>query len=558
MTDVMGKIEFSNGVMQFINCSIPFPTTNGLHIVSSGCGSGKSTMILEIIKEKCSKGILVVVATIEAAEGLGRKTEEWIGGISSFHRPKLMVLHSSTNRIAEMGAYKDNPISLADYDILIITSARIIIEPYELFISYNTGKREFMLIDEMINYYPQPFEIPREIRDIVTFIDSHKTHNGKSGVECEGGFYQHCYQDINQMWAAYGKSGYKLFRAKNELARYKTEYIFNHILKNGIVPIRGRVNDFADGLCCILFDGTADNIFRETDQRILSVEGFRYSSDIEFIQFDIPFKRKNNENWNKNEFMAVGEGVIDMLKGVCSTGKSLIVTWKSLDIFKGVRNEGVADTYELAGDKVKYNFPKLLGECLMEAGISSDCFSIIYRGSGLDRGSNEYRDFQNIVFLGEWHIPDNIVGDINKMFGCRCSFKDYMKSLVIQTICRIQIRKHSGLPIKVYFSSDIDYNLMEEVQEYFIKNSPSTCKIGGVMKPCKRYSKPEKNCIMDMISLYSYDPKIRDSIENETHYSFDITLDELYNLIPKKRKAKDRYNKLCKYLNDRGVNMNIT
>lgn len=86
---------------------------------------------------------------------------------------------------------------------------------------------------------------------------------------------------------------------------------------------------------------------------------------------------------------------------------------------------------------------------------------------------------------------------------------------------------------------------MEEVQEYFIKNSPSTCKIGGVMKPCKRYSKPEKNCIMDMISLYSYDPKIRDSIENETTYSFDITLDELYNLIPKKRKAKDRYNKLA-------------
>ena len=554
----MGKIEFSNGVMQFISCSIPFPTTNGLHIVSSGCGSGKSTMIQEIIKEKWSEGILVVVATIEAAEELGRKTEEWIGGVSSFHRPKLMVLHSDTNRITEMEDYKDSPLSLADYDILVITSARIIIEPYELFISYKTGKRGFMLIDEMINYYPQPFEIPREISDIVTFIDRHKSHNGKSGVECEGGFYQHCYQDINLMWAAYGKSGYKLFRTKNELARYKTEYIFHHILKNGLVPIRGRVNDFAGGLCCILFDGTADNIFKETDQRLLSIKGFRYSSDIEFIQFDIPFKRKNNEDWNKNAFMAVGKGVIDMLKGVCNTGKSLIVTWKSLDIFKGVMNEGVADTYELAGDKVQYNFPKLLEECLREAGISPDSFSIIYRGSGLDRGSNEYRDYSNIVFLGEWHIPDNIVGDINRMFGCRCSFKDYMKSLLIQTICRIRIRKHKELPIKVYFSSDIDYNLMEEVQEYFIKNSPLNCKISGVMKPCKRYSKPEKNCIMDMISLYFYDPKIRDSIENETPYSFDITLDELYKIIPKKRKAKDRYNKLCKYLNYRGINMNIT
>ena len=69
----MGKIEFSNGVMQFISCSIPFPTNNGLHIVSSGCGSGKSTMIQEIIKEKWSEGILVVVATIEAGRNLGEK-----------------------------------------------------------------------------------------------------------------------------------------------------------------------------------------------------------------------------------------------------------------------------------------------------------------------------------------------------------------------------------------------------------------------------------------------------------------------------------------------------
>ena len=107
-------------------------------------------MIQEIIKEKWNEGILVVVATIEAAEELGRKTEEWIGGVSSFHRPKLMVLHSDTNRITEMEDYKDSPLSLADYDILVITSARIIIEPYELFISYKTVKRGFMLIDEMI------------------------------------------------------------------------------------------------------------------------------------------------------------------------------------------------------------------------------------------------------------------------------------------------------------------------------------------------------------------------------------------------------------------------
>ena len=40
-------------------------------------------------------------------------------------------------------------------------------------------------------------------------------------------------------------------------------------------------------------------------------------------------------------------------------------------------------------------------------------------------------------------------------------------------------------------------------------------------------------------------------------YSFSITLDELYNLIPKSRKAKDRYNKLINFLNTKNIKMTI-
>ena len=38
--------------MNFINCSVPLSTDKGLHVVSSGCGSEKTTMIQEIIQEK--------------------------------------------------------------------------------------------------------------------------------------------------------------------------------------------------------------------------------------------------------------------------------------------------------------------------------------------------------------------------------------------------------------------------------------------------------------------------------------------------------------------------
>lgn len=555
------NIELTNGRMQFLSCSVPFPKNNGLHIVSTGCGQGKSTMILEIIKQKWTDGILVVVPTIEAADAFGKKMEAWTGGmVVSFRRCKFLVLHSGENRITEMQSYKSDPPGLKDYDVLVITSARIIIDPYELFLSYkgNNGKRGLVLIDEMINFYPQPFKIPQEIKDIVTFVDKCKTHNGKAGVDIGNGWVQHHYQGTDAMWAAYEASGYKLFKSKNELAHYKTECIFEHIRDHGVdAAIQGRVKDFSSQTCVILFDGTGDCIFKDSDPRLLPITGKKYSSNIEFRQFDMPIKRKNKEDWDKNAFKKIGIGLLGELKNICLGGKTLIVTWKSLDVFKGIKNDGTADVYE-RGEKVEYNFPKLLSDCLVEVGIAPDSFSVIYRGSGQDRGSNEYRDCQNIVFLGEWHIPDTIVGEINGMFGCKCGFKDYMKSLLIQTICRTRIRQHKGFPIKVWFSSDIDYNLMESVQKYFIENSGPSCKIGGILEPCKKYRKPEKKWFMDLVSLYPYNPTIRDSIENSKAYSFSIPLDDLFRFIPRPRKAKDRYKAFIRFLKDRNITMNIT
>ena len=57
-------------MMQFLNCSIDFPQNNGLYFVSSGCGSGKTTIIAEIAQKYRSDGVLIVVPTIDAAEDL--------------------------------------------------------------------------------------------------------------------------------------------------------------------------------------------------------------------------------------------------------------------------------------------------------------------------------------------------------------------------------------------------------------------------------------------------------------------------------------------------------
>lgn len=136
------EINVSSGVLNFINCSVPLPTGTGLHIISLECGSGKTIMILEIVKEKWKNGILIVVSTINDAEELYGKIEVWKNGLTSFNRPKVKVIHSGKGRITEMEEYKKTPKSISGFEILIITSVRLIIEPYDLFLKFGgTGTR---------------------------------------------------------------------------------------------------------------------------------------------------------------------------------------------------------------------------------------------------------------------------------------------------------------------------------------------------------------------------------------------------------------------------------
>lgn len=529
--------------MCFMNCSSPFPTTNGLHISASACGSGKTTIISKIAQAHASDGILIVVPTIEAANELYSKL------------PTAYVLHSGN--IGEMESYRNNPTGMMMKDILVITSARLIIDPVELFLDYGFGKkRKYVLIDELINFYPEPYSIPQQIMDVLTYIDCTKTHKTGHTIDSivigKKTYYRHTYGSIGELSAAYKVGKYKLFGKTNTLNEYKSERILLHVLSDGFSPIQQKVIDFADDHVVILFDGTADIVF-DKDKRMLPLSGTRYSSDIEFIQFPMPIKRKNKEGFKVDDFEKYAPDLMKMIVDITQTEKLLVITWKTIDVFK---NTGEAD--KLENHKVSIDgFPERLKEILVKNGAVESNLKVIYRGSGQDRGSNEYKDFKSIMFLGEWNLPDNITSDINSMFGCRCKFEDYKKSLIVQTICRLQIRKHQGLPIKVYLSEDIDYNMMYEVQEYFKANSSPGCNIEGLTNPCPKYSKPQKGYIYDLAILEGYDGNIRNAIENNKAYSFDISLDDLYKIIPQSRKTRDRYKRLIDYLKKRKITLII-
>ena len=545
----MATISLINDGMQFLNCCIPLPSEVGLSVVSSGCGSGKTTMITAIIKSFYKAGIVVVVPTIEAADELYRKAVEAI----TYNDCSIRVLHSKN--YTEMDEYRKNPERLSWYDLIIITSARMIIDPIDLFLAYKDGKtRQYLLIDEMINFYPEPFAIPSPLSDILTYID----HVPEDGEKIAEGVYKHIYSDIAVMKLALDSSEFDMFPGKSSgLTRYKTDHILNHIHNNGLTPLLNKVRDFADRAITILLDGTADILFPK--DRLLPVTGHRYESDIRFHLFHNTIKRHQSVVVpGKETLITLGHELFEMIAKMTVTGhKVLVICWKTITFYPP--NNGMVDDDDLGtGNPEVFEFTQLLTDCLVTVGAEKDNLAVIYRGSGQDRGSNEYRDFDTVVFLGGWNIPNTIVSDINSNFGIDCSFKDYMLSLMVQTICRTQIRKHIGLSIDVYFSDDIDYDLVYAVQEYFKVNSDEKCSIDGIACPCKKYSKPEKRTIVDVITLYPHYPQLKMLVEDGKSGVIDITLDELYKLLPKPRKAKDRYTSIVSWLSDKGITLNIT
>ena len=553
---VTGQVE-----MQFLTCSAMLPDKPGLFFMSPSCGSGKSTVIAKLAA-MATDGVLIVVATIEDANQMRDKV------VAEGRRSSdIKVLHSQDFSIME--TYRDNPMSFATSPVLIITSVRIQIDPSEPFMKYGSGWRRFVYIDELINFYPDPFEIPVELQDILTFIDNHRSHNGKPALETInlGGntLYRHIYPTTELMDAAVKSAGkrvrHEILKGKGGLNEYKRQTIYTHIKANGFTPLRKRIIDLAALSTVIVFDGTADCIIPKTNPKLLPITGIRYSSDIEFSFFDFRMKRRNNEGWQESDLQTMAREFIHLATTLSQKEKILIICWKTLKL--DTKNPGNADTLELSTDTM-LSFPEILRRVLIDAGGKSENIFITYRGSGRDRGSNEYRDCSTVIFLGEWKLPDEpITSQIADMFGIKgLKFHDYKLSLLVQTICRYRIRHHKGLPIKVYFSSDINYNMAYDTQEYFKANSDSSCKIGGIQKPFRTLSRPDKKQLYYLTRLYGLKivgPQIRTAVESGKPYCFNVKLSDLYSLLPiSKRKAADRYKTFKKFLAGLKIMMTIT
>lgn len=540
--------------MQFMSgVTMPLPTSHDFYIADSACGDGKTTIIKKIAEQMQSSGVLIVTQTTEAADRVFNDLSRTIP------TENIGLLHSQKKAESYLAEHRENPQYLWKYPILITTAVRLQHYPTELFIQMDIlGRRyrEYILIDEIISFFPEyPIDVKSLLPSISFMSSSKHLKNGslhQKVITETKKMYQYLYKDTLLMESGIrsDKSQRDLF--KNPLAAYRTKGILKHIVNNGLTLIPFNVDILSANSTVILFDGTADVLF-PNDARLLSGGlSAKYSSDISFYQYHIPFRRRNDKDWDIEQLKIQGMTLFSQIANRTLTEKILIVTWK--DIERKIKR---VDTDKLE-EKEFYNFPDSISQILDELGANRDNYGVIYRGSGLERGCNEYRDFESIYFIGEWHISDDISPKLNDVFKGKTTMKDYKKSLLIQSICRLRIRQHLGLPIKVFFSDDMDYNLMYEVQKYFKVNSTLGCKITGVQEPLPRMNRHEKNHFFD-ISILSYVyPQILKGILARTPVSVSIPKSELFKILPKDRRSTDRYKSLISHLQSQEITISIT
>jgi hypothetical protein len=250
-----------------------------------------------------------------------------------------------------------------------------------------------------------------------------------------------------------------------------------------------------------------------------------------------------------------------------SNDKTLIFTWKG---FKNPSEE-INDEEDLPGDDKeiksvtvtgndRFDYIGYIKKLLKDNGVSDDKYSIEYYGSGKDKATNEYRDYDAVVLLGKYQVPISVIYAINLDYDANITMTEYYSNRVVQAICRTRIRNHRGEPISVCFTTDWDEKVINYVSNYLGS--------GTGLESLTSYS---EDYMSDMLKSKGITPKLSEKIARlstinsniysaimtDRQYSTTMSLDDIFKVLPKSRKECDKYASLISKLRVYGINIDI-
>ena len=586
--------------MSFLNGEITVTGTPGISVISPGCGSGKTTIIKEIIRNNSSKGILYSAATIrECNEMYDWIINNLIGSYDNYNQ-KLVVsdiasIHSeprydengNVNNGVDLNVWNKYPELFKDKKVIICTHHKLLHEYPDLLIGYNLNKvdlsslnvydrvdymndsgfrldpRKYVLIDELprcgvlkksyyiTDLYPLGITVPNRhyLPDGTLKVDRYCTRiEDYTLMKC-------VYEEIER-----NDKRLLITKSSNEPSNYRKDLILSDIHKNFYKYILSEENNI--NISCnilklknrfsriMIFEGTGDLLFSNSKEITLYNIDNKYSSEINIEKFHNTLNRsigELNSNEKKLELYSNINSLLDNLINSVfnneNSKKILIVTWKNLKSCDYENNKSLFNT-EI---NENFSFTEYIKDYLL--GRTNKEFSIIHYQSGLDRATNEFREYDSIVFLGEFHIPNSAIKEINEDLGSNCSPSEFSIHQLVQAICRTRIRNHKGESINVYFTDDWNDLLIAQLTRYLGSYNNYEYSIDDLNIRPKWKSAINKLC--------NYDSNISSSLSLGVKYNFEITLNDIFNLIPMSEKKVKKYYPLINYLRGLGIEMKI-
>lgn len=618
--DYRSSIRIPRLDMTFTNGeSIRVPSRYGGYVISSGCGSGKTTLIKEAILNLNNTGVLYAAATIKECNEMYQYLVQ-NGEPYGLTKEDIVVLHSETiDDGVDLNMMRRNDEELHDKKVIICTHHKLLNEHPAVLFKFNgtaellsgiTESRQALMIKELANgditndyrIYPrqnifidevptcQSLSIQLDKLKLNSFtimeyelVDWYnplkkrienvvKLTNGEKRIPIKNldDFKSICNSNIKSLG---------LYDPINESNRLKNKVLTDMMFENleylinsntDKITLTRTLSDllFEDmGTRIMLFEGTGDLTFYDSYLfDVLDVKN-KYNSPINLydpIKFDIKRSYKNekefiesknsrDENWN-----IVYDSLINIINNPESTG-TLIICWKGYKIKDNDDNDYI-EKYSTTDTLGKYNrtfeLPKNIKLELINRGAVSG-FEIIHYMSGLDRATNEFRDFNQIIFLGDFMIPNNVVDKFNMDYRVCTTPELFRTYQMIQAISRIRIRNHKGESINIFYTDDIDKKHIDRIMMYLNNFDADTIKESIIVSEGELdFIKPKWRKEVEI--LCNLDPEFKRSICGGIPYKIDISLDDLYEIIPRgNRKKVENYNPIVNYLRKFNVMLNI-
>lgn len=571
------KVEFRGRkiVFYYVNCQIKIPAKTTAAFVCSGCGSGKTLSILDLVEKKHQEGILIAVNTTAEANRLAEKIRKLIGS------DKVALIHSQTTPAfpTDINTYTSNPNFITEKEVVIVTHLRLSSDPICLllyfggsagidfgdfgskqraFLKFLKGNsvRQWILVDETPTFI-QPMAVIKKIHE---------------GVFTASRGKKHCWQlsKIKTLYDEYCKSSeFSFFRIANKLNNFRVGCILNKVKRycreilKFPYEIKNTLKDLAvKGAKCkiFVFDGTADTqILEKGDFDVILPDSDRYNSYVEFCKFTLTVKRKVSCTVKSTYVIKL---VNELEKQLVKGEMTLFVVWKDYKVqYHQEVDEPAVQVDSALIEEVKDELRKRGYKSRGDAGVlpGREDFDCIYWGSGKERSCNDWALYSTISLVGNWTPDRKVYKQFEENFGCKSDYQHWRLCQLVQAICRTRIRLHKGDPIKVYYSDDIDTEVMNMVIGYFNKNSsagtnlPDVGKLDGVKKRWKD----------DVEQIGKFYPDFINAVSKNRAQTFSIPFSQLDKTIFVGKMAKEHrvraYKRLQEYLKkEHRVTLNIT